>query len=158
MGDNFFLLFPRHPRSSSLFVFRGPGRQAPGARDGCCARVMGGPLDRSFREGGMMHHWVVLAAAIVLEVAGTTSMKLSEGFTRPVPSVLLFVFYGASFAALPFALRKIDVSVAYAVWSGVGTALIAAIGILYFREAATVLKFISILLIIVGVVGLNLSG
>ena len=105
-----------------------------------------------------MHHWVVLAAAIVLEVAGTTSMKLSEGFTRPVPSVLLFVFYGASFAALTFALRKIDVSVAYAVWSGVGTALIAAIGILHFREPATLLKLVSIAVIITGVVGLHLSG
>jgi len=105
-----------------------------------------------------MQHWFILAGANVLEVAGTTSMKLSEGFTKLVPSVLLFVFYVASFAALTFALKKIEVSVAYAVWSGVGTALIAAIGILYFREGATVLKVISILLIIVGVVGLNLSG
>ena len=105
-----------------------------------------------------MQHWFILAGAIALEVAGTTSMKLSEGFTKLVPSVLLFVFYAASFVALTFALKKIEVSVAYAVWSGVGTALIAAIGILYFREAATILKFISILLIIVGVVGLNLSG
>jgi small multidrug resistance pump len=105
-----------------------------------------------------MQHWFFLAGAIALEVAGTTSMKLSEGFTKLVPSVLLFVFYAASFVALTLALKKIEVSVAYAVWSGVGTALIAAIGILYFREAATVLKFISILLIIVGVVGLNLSG
>lgn len=105
-----------------------------------------------------MQHWFILAGAIALEVAGTTSMKLSEGFTKLVPSVLLFVFYAASFVALTFALKKIEVSVAYAVWSGVGTAIIAAIGILYFREAATVLKFISILLIIVGVVGLNLSG
>ncbi len=105
-----------------------------------------------------MQHWLFLAGAIVLEVAGTTSMKLSEGFTKLIPSVLLFVFYAASFVALTFALKRIEVSVAYAVWSGVGTALIAAIGILYFREAATVLKFISILLIILGVVGLNLGG
>jgi small multidrug resistance pump len=105
-----------------------------------------------------MQHWFFLVGAIVLEVAGTTSMKLSEGFTRLVPSVLLFVFYSASFAALTFALKKIDVSVAYAIWSGVGTALIAAIGILYFREAATALKFISLLFIIAGVIGLNLGG
>lgn len=105
-----------------------------------------------------MQHWLFLAVAIVLEVAGTTSMKLSEGFTKLAPSVLLFVFYAASFVALTFALKRIEVSVAYAVWSGVGTALIAAIGILYFREAATVLKLVSILLIIVGVVGLNFNG
>jgi small multidrug resistance pump len=105
-----------------------------------------------------MQHWLFLASAIALEVAGTTSMKLSAGFTRLIPSLLLFVFYAASFVALTFALKKIEVSVAYAVWSGVGTALIATIGILYFREAVTALKLVSVLLIIVGVVGLNLGG
>ncbi|MCP4352125.1 MAG: multidrug efflux SMR transporter [Desulfobacterales bacterium] len=105
-----------------------------------------------------MQYWLLLAGAIALELAGTTSMKLSEGFTKFVPSVLLFVFYAASFVALTLALKKIELSVAYAVWSGAGTALIAAIGILYFREAATALKLISILLIIAGVIGLNLSG
>ncbi len=105
-----------------------------------------------------MQHWLILTGAIVLELAGTTSMKLSEGFTKAVPSVLIFVFYAASFVALTLALKKIEISVAYAVWSGVGTALIAAIGILYFREAATPLKLISLLFIIIGVVGLNLSG
>jgi len=68
------------------------------------------------------------------------------------------VFYAASFVALTLALKKIEVSVAYAVWSGVGTALIAAIGMLYFRETVTTLKLVSILLIIIGVVGLNLNG
>jgi small multidrug resistance pump len=106
----------------------------------------------------VMQHWFYLSSAIALEVAGTTSMKLSEGFTKLVPSVLLFVFYTASFLALTFALKKIEVSVAYAVWAGAGTALVAAIGIFYFREAATALKLLSILLIIVGVVGLHLSG
>jgi small multidrug resistance pump len=105
-----------------------------------------------------MQHWFFLVGAITLEVAGTTSMKLSKGFTKLLPSVLLFVFYAASFVALTLALKKIEVSVAYALWSGAGTALIAAIGILYFNETATFLKFISILLIIVGVVGLNFSG
>jgi small multidrug resistance pump len=105
-----------------------------------------------------MLHWFFLACAIVLELAGTISMKLSQGFTRLVPSVLIFVFYPASFALLTLALKRIEISVAYAVWSGVGTFLIATIGILFFRETATALKLISILLIIAGVVGLNLSG
>ena len=68
------------------------------------------------------------------------------------------MFYAASFAALTLALKKIEVSVAYAVWSGVGTTLIAGIGILYFGEAVSARKLVSILLIVVGVVGLNLSG
>ncbi len=105
-----------------------------------------------------MQYWFSLTCAILLEVAGTTSMKLSEGFTKLVPSVLLFVFYAASFVALTFSLRKIDVSVAYAIWSGIGTGLITVIGMLYFRETATVFKMMSIGLIIIGVVGLNLSG
>ena len=102
--------------------------------------------------------WVYLALAIVLEISGTTCMKLSVGFTKMVPSILIFVFYTLSFVMLTMALRKIDVSVAYAIWSGVGTALIATIGILWFREPATALKLISLGLIILGVAGLNLGG
>jgi small multidrug resistance pump len=102
--------------------------------------------------------WLYLVLAILLEVSGTTCMKLSEGFTRLVPSILLFVFYILSFGMLTLALKKIDVSVAYAVWSGVGTALIATIGVLWFKEPATAMKLISLGLIIIGVVFLNLSG
>lgn len=110
-----------------------------------------------FDEGNSVQYWLYLAVAIALEVAGTTSMKLSEGFTRLTPSVLIFLFYAASFVALTFALKKIEVSVAYAVWSGVGTALVTAIGVYYFRESATVFKFLCILFIIIGVVGLSLN-
>lgn len=102
--------------------------------------------------------WLYLVLAILLEVSGTTCMKLSEGFSRIVPSILLFVFYILSFGMLTLALKKIDVSVAYAVWSGVGTALIATIGVLWFKEPATAMKLISLGLIIIGIVGLNLSG
>lgn len=102
--------------------------------------------------------WLYLVLAILLEVSGTTCMKLSEGFTRIAPSILLIVFYILSFGMLTLALKKLDVSVAYAVWSGVGTALIATIGVLWFKEPATAMKLISLGLIIIGVVGLNLSG
>ena len=102
--------------------------------------------------------WLYLVLAILLEVCGTTCMKLSEGFTKTVPSILLFVFYTLSFGMLTLALKKLDVSVAYAVWSGMGTALIATIGILWFKEPLTALKLVSLGLIILGVVGLNLSG
>jgi small multidrug resistance pump len=104
-----------------------------------------------------MKYGFYLACAILFEVAGTTSMKLAKGFTNIIPSVLLFVFYTASLVALTSALRRIDVGVAYAVWSGVGTALITIIGILYFREPAGLVKLASIGFIIVGVAGLNLS-
>ena len=64
-----------------------------------------------------MLYWLCLAGAIVLEVAGTTSMKLSHGFTRPLPSVLLFVFYAVSLSLMTIAVKKIDMSVSYAIWS-----------------------------------------
>jgi small multidrug resistance pump len=103
-------------------------------------------------------HWVYLILAILLEVAGTTCMKLSAGFSRWQPAVLMWLFYGASFCCLTLALKRVELSVAYAIWSGIGTALIAAIGVLYFREPLTALKVIGTLAIIVGVVALNLSG
>jgi len=103
-------------------------------------------------------HWIHLTLAILFEVAGTTCMKLSAGFTRTVPAVLMGIFYCICFFFLTLALKKIDVSVAYAVWSGVGVALIASIGVLYFREPVTMLKVFGMLAIIVGVVALNLAG
>jgi small multidrug resistance pump len=106
----------------------------------------------------MTPDWMFLTAAIVLEVAGTVSLKFSHGFSQALPSVLLFLFYGASFTCLNFALRTIDVSVAYAIWSALGLILVAAIGILVLRESASALKLASIVLIVVGVVGLYAGG
>jgi len=103
-------------------------------------------------------YWFVLAAAITLEIAGTTSMKLSQGFTRVLPSVLLYVFYTLSFALMTVAVKRIDVSVSYAIWSGVGTAAIALIGVFAFRETLTAVQIGSIVLIIVGVLGLRLGA
>jgi small multidrug resistance pump len=102
-----------------------------------------------------MRYWLCLAGAIALELAGTTSMKLSHGFTRTLPSILLFVFYGLSFALMTVAVKRIDMSVSYAIWSGVGTALITLIGVMWFRESLTAVQVGSIVLIIVGVVGLR---
>lgn len=102
--------------------------------------------------------WIYLIFAIVLEVSGTTCMKLSQGFTKVTPSLLMFIFYGLSLGSLTLALKSIDVSIAYAVWSAVGTALIATIGILWFREPVSALKVFSLCLVIAGVIGLHLSG
>ena len=101
--------------------------------------------------------WLYLSLAILFELAGTTAMKFSAGLTRPVPIVLMAIFYGVSFLTLAFALRYIDVSVAYAIWSGVGTAAVALIGFIWFKESINRLKIVSIALILVGVVGLELA-
>jgi small multidrug resistance pump len=98
-----------------------------------------------------------LILAILAEVVGTTSIKLSEGFTRLVPSVAIFVFYGLSLGMLNLALKEIDLSFAYAVWSGIGMALIAMVGIFWFSEPVGTLKVMSLGLIAVGIVGLHLS-
>jgi small multidrug resistance pump len=100
---------------------------------------------------------VYLAAAIVLEICGTTSLKLSDGFTRIGPSVAVVLCYVASFALLSLALRGIELSVAYAVWSGIGTAVVAAIGIAWFGESAGGWKLLCLALIVLGVAGLHLS-
>ncbi len=84
-------------------------------------------------------------------------MKLSEGFTRLVPSILLVLFYLGSLAFLTLTLKKIDVSVAYAIWSGMGIVLIAIIGFFYFNEQFSFVKLFAILLIVIGVVTLNLT-
>lgn len=102
--------------------------------------------------------WLILLAAIAFEVIGTTCMKLSDGFTKYVPAILMFVFYIASIAALSVTLKKIEVGIAYAVWSGVGTALIAVIGIVFFREQVTLLKVGGMLLVISGAVILNVAS
>jgi small multidrug resistance pump len=98
--------------------------------------------------------WTLLAIAITFEVMGTTCMKLSHGFTRPVPSVAMFVFYALAFTCNTMAIKTIDLSISYAVWSGVGTIATACIGIFFFKEAATALKMVSISLILAGVFGL----
>lgn len=101
--------------------------------------------------------WALLALTIMFEVAGTTLMKLSNGLTQVWPSVGVFVCYAAALAGLTLALKNIELSIAYAIWSGAGTALTAAIGILWFNEPATALKLASLCLVIAGVVGLQLS-
>ncbi|MBD2560101.1 DMT family transporter [Nostoc sp. UIC 10607] len=105
----------------------------------------------------MSTSWIYLIAAILFEVSGTTCMKLSQGFTKIVPSILIVVFYGLCFTFLTLALKKLEVSVAYSVWAGLGTVLIAIIGIIWFRESATFIKLLSISLIIIGVIGINAS-
>lgn len=102
--------------------------------------------------------YMYLIFTIIFEVLGTISMKLSLGFTKLVPSILLFVFYGLSLGALTLTLREMEVSIAYAIWSGVGTGLIAIISVVWFKETFSIVKLISITLIIVGVIGLNMTN
>lgn len=102
--------------------------------------------------------WALLSLAIVFEICGTVCMRLSDGFSRPTPSVLIFVFYALSFALNTVVVRVLGLSVVYAVWSGVGTVITAAIGVWYFKEPATALKLASIGLVVIGVMGVHASS
>lgn len=102
--------------------------------------------------------WLLLAMTVVFEVMGTTMMKLSNGFTNLWPSIGVFLCYAVSLAGITLVLRHMELSVAYAVWSGAGTALTALIGIYLFREPAGAIKVASLALIIAGVIGLKLAA
>lgn len=104
-----------------------------------------------------MNYNLLLLLAIGFEVCGTTCMKLSQGFSKLLPSILIFVFYGISFFFFTLALKGLDVSIAYAIWAGLGTALITVVGIFWFKEPINVLKMISLFVVVMGVIGLNLS-
>lgn len=102
--------------------------------------------------------WLWLGLAIVAEIVATTSLRYSNGFSNFVPSLFTAVGYVIAFAMLSQALRTIDLGIAYAVWAGVGTAIIAIIGILVFGEPGTIAKTLGITMIIGGVVLVNLQG
>lgn len=104
-----------------------------------------------------MSGWIYLLAAIGCEVVGTILMKLSESLTRWVWIPPMLVFYILSLGGLALALRTIEVGIAYAVWAACGTLLIAAIGIVFFAESVTLLKVVSMALVVAGVIGLNLA-
>lgn len=99
--------------------------------------------------------YLYLAAAIVFEVIGTSSLKESEGFTRLVPSLVTAAAYAASFTLLAFTLKTIPVGLAYAIWSGVGIVLIAAIGWFRFNQTLDTPALVGLSLIVAGVVVIN---
>ncbi|MFE6739941.1 DMT family transporter [Streptomyces tubercidicus] len=102
--------------------------------------------------------YVTLAGAILSEVLATTAMKYSDGFSKLWPSVCTALGYLLAFFLLAQTLKSMSVGTAYAIWAGAGTALIAAIGMVFLGESATALKILGVLLVIAGVVVLNLDG
>ncbi|UGS38443.1 DMT family transporter [Capillimicrobium parvum] len=101
---------------------------------------------------------LLLACAILIEIAATTCLKYSDGFTKLWPSVGTVAGYLISFVLLARVLRSIDVSIAYAIWAGAGTALIALVGVVWLGEPVTALKLAGVALVVLGVVALNLGG
>lgn len=104
----------------------------------------------------MPYAWLLLA--IVFEVGWALAMKLSQGLTRPGPTIATIVMYILSVVFLSRATRSMDVGVAYALWAGTGVACIAVAGMLWFKEPMTPLRACSLGAIVLGVVGLSLAG
>ncbi|MEU5365977.1 multidrug efflux SMR transporter [Streptomyces sp. NPDC005925] len=102
--------------------------------------------------------WLLVVVAGVLETGFAVCLKLSHGFTRLWPTVAFCVFALGSFGLLTLALRKLDVGPAYAVWTGIGATGTAIYGMLFLGDVVSTLKLVSISLVIVGIVGLQLSG
>lgn len=105
-----------------------------------------------------MKAWLLLTGAILAEVVGTTALKASEGFTRLGPSAIVVLGYALAFYLLSLTLRSIPVGVAYAIWSGLGTVLIALAGWWLFGQRLDSPALIGIALIVTGVLVMNLGG
>nr|WP_255699842.1 quaternary ammonium compound efflux SMR transporter SugE [Jiella avicenniae] len=99
--------------------------------------------------------WIVLIVAGLLEVAWALGMKMSEGFTRPLVSVVTIILIVVSLVLLNWSLKTLPVGTAYAVWTGIGTVGTVALGIAVFGESASPARLICLALIIAGIIGLR---
>lgn len=102
-----------------------------------------------------MQHWLYLAVAIVSEVIATSALKAADGFSRPMPLLVVAIGYGIAFYCLSVVLRSLPLGVTYAIWSGVGIALIALVGWLVYGQTLDFPAILGMTLIVAGVVVLN---
>ena len=102
-----------------------------------------------------MKTFIILFFAILSEVIATSSLKFSEGFTKPIPSVIVAIGYGLSFYLLSIALKSMPIGVAYAIWSGVGLILTVIAGMILWKETLDLAKVAGVVLILAGIVLIN---
>ena len=105
-----------------------------------------------------MQAWLILGLAGLAEIGWVVGLKCSAGFTRPIPSALTLAALTASMLLLGWATRALPIGTAYAVWTGIGTAGTFLIGILAFNDSTSMMRILSFLLIVVGLIGLRISG
>ncbi|NVO11289.1 MAG: QacE family quaternary ammonium compound efflux SMR transporter [Bacteroidales bacterium] len=99
--------------------------------------------------------WLFLSLGILFEIIALVFMKKSEGFTKLLPILFVFLFYSLALGCLILVLRKMDTSIAYAIWASAGIFIIALVGMLFLNEPVTIIKIVSLLLILLGVIGLE---
>ena len=103
-------------------------------------------------------NWLVLVLAGLLEVGWAVGLKYTEGFTRPLPSVLTVVAMVVGFYLLSLSMREIPLGTAYGIWVGIGAVGAAIAGMVLFKEPVSTLRIASIVLVVAGIVGLKLSS
>ncbi len=102
--------------------------------------------------------WIAVTAAGLIEVGFATMLKLSSGFTKLWPSIGFLVFAAGSFSLLSWSLKVLPVGTAYAVWTGIGAAGTAIVGMIFFKDAVSIARITAIAFIIAGVILLNFSS
>lgn len=102
--------------------------------------------------------WVILTIAGLLEVVWALMLKQSEGFTKPIPTAIFFISLVLSMFLLSQALKSLPVGTAYAVWTGIGAAGTAILGMLFLGESRDILKLVSLVMLIGGIIGLRLTS
>jgi quaternary ammonium compound-resistance protein SugE len=103
-------------------------------------------------------NWLILIVAGLLEVVWAVGLKYTDGFTKPLPSVITVIAMAASFYCLSLAMRSLPLSIAYTVWVGIGMVGAVIFGVIFLKEPINLVKIISLLLIISGILGLKLSS
>lgn len=102
--------------------------------------------------------WLLLGVAIAGEITAAIALRFSDGFTKPIPTVLALVAFGTAFYTVSVAMKTLPVSIAYPVWAGAGAAGVALLGVLALREPASVNKGVGVFLVVAGIVLLNLAS
>jgi quaternary ammonium compound-resistance protein SugE len=103
-------------------------------------------------------NWLILFLAGLLEVIWAIGLKYTDGFTRPAPTLVTLTAMAGSFYLLSIAMRELPLSTAYAVWVGIGAVGAAIAGVVIFQESVSILKVVSLLLVVTGIIGLKLSA
>ncbi len=105
----------------------------------------------------MTYAWLLVGLAIVAEISAAISLRFSNGFTKPLPTVLALAAFGSAFYLISLALVDLPVSTVYPVWAGGGSAGVALVGVLILREKAGLGKIFGIVLVVAGIIALNIA-
>ncbi|MHB8260656.1 MAG: DMT family transporter [Bacteroidia bacterium] len=99
--------------------------------------------------------WLLLSLGILFEIIALVFMKKSEGFTKLYPILFVLLFYSMALGCLILVVRRMDTSVAYAIWASAGILVMAIVGVVWLNEPVTIIKVVSMLFIVLGVIGLE---